>query len=101
MREFTRKLQMILVLISIMHHAHCLIGSHLHAVCLTDKDRVLTALLSSVCYTICYHDTKQQQVLAHRKDKPTNDFEAKAIGAYLRACEVSTIVAHCLLIVCR
>eukprot|EP00953_Heterococcus_sp_UTEX-ZZ885_P018270 10201-Heterococcus_DN1.PRE.1 len=28
-----------------------------------------------------------QQVLAHRKDKPTNDFEAKAVGAYLHACE--------------
>lgn len=27
-----------------------------------------------------------QQVLAQRRDRPTNDFEAKAVLAYLRAC---------------
>eukprot|EP00611_Tribonema_gayanum_P004718 TRINITY_DN1391_c0_g1_i2.p1 TRINITY_DN1391_c0_g1~~TRINITY_DN1391_c0_g1_i2.p1 ORF type:complete len:269 (-),score=50.91 TRINITY_DN1391_c0_g1_i2:440-1246(-) len=29
-----------------------------------------------------------QQVLAQRRDAPTNDFEAKAVAAYLRACQV-------------
>ena len=27
-----------------------------------------------------------QQVLAQRRDRPANDFEAKAVLAYLRAC---------------
>lgn len=27
-----------------------------------------------------------QQVLVKRKDRPVNDFEAKVISAYLRAC---------------
>lgn len=32
-----------------------------------------------------------QQVLAQRKDRPTNDFEAKAVLAYLRACGVAGV----------